>query len=150
MRPYVRTFVTVHYFFLKLCSLLGLLKVKKCSKSFFEKIPVLPILAKNCPKLAILAQNAKKWRFFAFFRTPFIRICSFFKISLVFGVRKNDVFVFLGKVKNGPFWPNLGHFWLNMSVIYCLWFSIKFIYFALYVLIFPNFVFQVISRYSWT
>ena len=27
--------------------------MKKCSKRFFEKIPVLPILAKNCPKLAI-------------------------------------------------------------------------------------------------
>ena len=38
----------------------------KCEKNvpsaFLKKIPVLPILAKNCPELVILAQ---KWRFFA-------------------------------------------------------------------------------------
>ena len=39
--------------------------------AFLEKIPVLPIVAKNCPKLAILAQNAQKWRFFAFFSESF-------------------------------------------------------------------------------
>ena len=40
---------------------------KNVPSAFLKKIPVLPILAKNCPKLAILAQNAQKWRFFAFF-----------------------------------------------------------------------------------
>ena len=31
---------------------------KNVPNAFLKKIPVLPILAKNCPKLAILAQNA--------------------------------------------------------------------------------------------
>ena len=48
---------------------------KNFPSAFLKKIPVLPILAKNCPKLAILAQNAQKWRLFAFFCNPFIRIC---------------------------------------------------------------------------
>ena len=38
---------------------------KNVPSAFLKKIPVLPIMAKNCPKLAILAQNAQKWRFFA-------------------------------------------------------------------------------------
>ena len=53
---------------------------KNVSISFLKKIPVLPILAKNCPKLAILAQNAQKWRFFAFFSESlhyfFLKLCS--------------------------------------------------------------------------
>ena len=57
---------------------------------------------------------------------------------------------FLGKFKNGPFWPNLGHFLLKILVIYCFWFFIKSIFSPNYVLIFPNFVFQVISRFSCT
>ena len=40
---------------------------KNVPSAFLKKIPVLPILAKNCPKLAFLSQNAQKWRFFAFF-----------------------------------------------------------------------------------
>ena len=40
---------------------------KNFPSSFLKKIPVLPILAKNCPKLAILAQNAKKWEVFHIF-----------------------------------------------------------------------------------
>ena len=38
-------------------------------QALFEKIPVFPILAKNCPKLAILAQNAQKV-FRIFLRIP--------------------------------------------------------------------------------
>ena len=33
---------------------------KNVPSAFLKKIPVLPILAKSCPKLAILAQNAQK------------------------------------------------------------------------------------------
>ena len=40
---------------------------KNVTSAFLKKIPVLPMLAKNCPKLAILAQNAQKWRFFRIF-----------------------------------------------------------------------------------
>ena len=39
---------------------------KNVPSAFLKKIPVSPILPKNCPKLVILAQNAQKWRFFAF------------------------------------------------------------------------------------
>ena len=42
---------------------------KNVPSAFLKKFPVLPILAKNCPKLAILAQ---KWRFSHFSRNPFI------------------------------------------------------------------------------
>ena len=54
---------------------LGNLPRDLAPRACLKEIPVLPILAKNCPKLAILAQNAQKWRFFAFFHNPFIRIC---------------------------------------------------------------------------
>ena len=53
---------------------------KNVSSAFLKKNPVLPILAKNCQKLGILAQNAQKWRFFAFFsESPhyfFLILCS--------------------------------------------------------------------------
>ena len=65
-----------------------------------------------------------------FFRKLRIGITSFLEGSLVSGFEKNDGFGFSEKLKNGPFWPNLGHFLLKRSVIYCLSFSIKFIYFA--------------------
>ena len=34
---------------------------KNFPSAFLKKIPVLPILAKKCPKLASLAQNAQKF-----------------------------------------------------------------------------------------
>ena len=72
VRPSVRPFVTQ---FLENRSLLfseTLQLVRACKRdknvpsAFLKKNPVSPILAKNCPKLAFLAQNAQKWRFFAF------------------------------------------------------------------------------------
>ena len=36
----------------------------------------------------------------------------------------------MGKLKNGPFWPNLGRFLLKTAFIYCLWFLSKLIYFG--------------------
>ena len=55
-------------------------KGRKNVPSAFLKNPVLPIFAKNCPKLAILGQNAQKWRFFAFFSEFvhyfFLNLCS--------------------------------------------------------------------------
>ena len=62
---------------------LQLVRACKCEKNvpsaFLKKIPVLPILAKNCPKLAILAQNAQKWRFFAYFSES---LHYFFSVTL--------------------------------------------------------------------
>ena len=56
---------------------------------------------------------------------------------------------FLGKFKNGPFWPNLGHFfYLTRQLYIACGFQLKLFILPYYVLIFPNFVFQVISRYS--
>ena len=52
---------------------------------------------------------------------------------------------FLGKFKNGPFWPNLGIF--TQLYIAC-GFQLNLFILPYYVLIFTNFVFQVISRYS--
>ena len=41
-------------------------KGREISKRFCEKNPILLILAKNCPNLTFLAQNAQKWTFFSF------------------------------------------------------------------------------------
>ena len=57
---------------------------------------------------------------------------------------------FFGKFKNGPFWPNFGHLLHKYQLYIACGFFIKSIFLTNYVLIFPNFVFQVISRYSWT
>ena len=71
--PFVRPSVTQ---FLKNLSLLfseTLQLVRACKReknipsAFLKKNPVLPLLAKNCPKLAILAQNAKNGGFSLFF-----------------------------------------------------------------------------------
>ena len=46
---------TVHYFFSETLQLVRACKREKnVISAFLKKIPVLPILAKNCPKLAIL------------------------------------------------------------------------------------------------
>ena len=45
--------------------------------------------------------------------------------------RKNDVFTFFGKIQKWPFSAKFGSFLLQISVIYCLWFLIKYIYFVL-------------------
>ena len=55
---------------------------------------------------------------------------------------------FLGKFKNDPFWPNLGDFFLNLQLYIACGFQLNLFILPYYVLIFPNFVFQVISRYS--
>ena len=43
---------------------------------------------------------------------------------------KNLRFRFFGKIQKWPFLAKFGSFLLKISVIYCLWFSSKFIYFA--------------------
>ena len=81
--PYVRPYVTrfLGNRSLLFSKTLQLVRGCKCEKNvpsaFLKKIPVSPILAKNCPKWNILAQNAQKWRFFAFFCNPCIRISYF-------------------------------------------------------------------------
>ena len=50
----------------KVFSSLGLVSPKKMLQALFWEKSCLPILAKNCLKLATLAQNAQKLRFFAF------------------------------------------------------------------------------------
>ena len=55
---------------------------------------------------------------------------------------------FLGKFKNGPFSPNLGHFVLTCQLYIACGFQLNLFILPYYGLIFPNFVFQVISRYS--
>ena len=55
---------------------------------------------------------------------------------------------FLGKFKNGPFWPNLGHFDLTCQLYIACGFQLNLFILPNYVLIFPNFVFQVIPQYS--
>ena len=104
------------------------LQLVRACKRFFEKIPVLPILAKNCPKLAILAQNAQKWRFSHFvFQSVHQNLLIFCTKSSLWSREKITFWYFLGKFKNCRFWPNFGHFLLKISVISCLWFSIKLI-----------------------
>ena len=61
--------------------------------------------------------------------------------------QKNDVLAFYWKIQKSPFLAKSGSFFLKISVIYCLFF-IKSIYLPYYVLICPNSVFHVISRYS--
>ena len=55
---------------------------------------------------------------------------------------------FLGKFKNGSFWPNLGHFYLRGPLYIACGFQLNRFILPNYVLIFAIFVFQVISRYS--
>ena len=123
VRPYVRTYVTLllENRSLLFSETLQLVRACKCEKNvpsaFLKKNPVLPILAKNWPKLAILAQNAQKWRFYAFFRNPFIIICSFFVLNIVFGVGKKDVFVFFGKIQKWPFLAKFRSFFSQVSYI---------------------------------
>ena len=86
VRPCVRPYVTLllENRSLLFSETLQLVRACKCEKNvpsaFLKKIPVSPILAKNCPKLVILAQNAQKWRFFAFFSESlhyfFLKLCS--------------------------------------------------------------------------
>ena len=90
---------------------------KNVPSAFLKKIPILPILAKNCPKLAFLAQNAQKWRFFAFFSQSvhynFLIFCT--KPSL-WSRKKMTFSHFLGKFKNGPFWPKLTQIWPYLAI----------------------------------
>ena len=88
VRPFVRYAVSRKPFF----TFFWNFQLVPMFQALFRKILVLPILAKNCPKLVILAQDAKKWRFSHFFCNPFIRIWSFFLLSLVFGVGKKCCF----------------------------------------------------------
>ena len=53
---------------------------------------------------------------------------------------------FFRKFKNSPFWPNLGHILLQLYI--ACGFQLNLFILPYYVLIFPNFVFQVISRHS--
>ena len=55
---------------------------------------------------------------------------------------------FFRKFKHGPFWPNLGPFYLKFQLYIACGFKLNRFILPNYVLIFPNFVFQVISRYS--
>ena len=112
VRPFVRPFVPV---FLKNRSLLfsatwQFVRTQKGGKNgpsaFLKKNPVSPILAKNCPKLVILAQNAQKWRFFAFFRNPCIIFSETLLLIRAFNSEKNGPNAFLKKksvlAKNCP------------------------------------------------
>ena len=46
---------------------------------------------------------------------------------------------FFGKFKNGPFWPNLGHFYLKFQLYIDGGFQLNLLILPNYVLIFPNF-----------
>ena len=90
---------SVHYFFLKLCA-------------FLIIFTVLAILAKNCPKLAFLAQNAQKMEVFAFLSHSVHQNLLIFCTKPSLWSRKKMTFShFLGKFKNGPFWPKLTQIW---------------------------------------
>ena len=115
-RPSVRLFVrasrgcskTVHYFFLKLCSKLGLVSATKMFQPLFcKKLPFCPLWPKNFQNWPFWPKMPKNGGFSHFFA---IRSIEFFALSLVFVVRKMTFSYFLEKFKNGPFWPNLGHF----------------------------------------
>ena len=54
----------------------------------------------------------------------------------------------MGKLKHDPFWPILGHFYLRGQLYIAYGFQLKLFILPYYFLIFPNFVFQVISQYS--
>ena len=86
VRMYVCTYVTLllENRSLLFSETLQLVRACKCEKNFpsafLKKIPVSLIFPKNCPKWGILAQNAQKWRFFAFFLESlhyfFLKLCS--------------------------------------------------------------------------
>ena len=95
VRPYARACATL---FLGNCSLLfyetlqlvrACKREKKCSKRFFEKIPVLPILSKNWP---FWPKMPKMEVFRIFFAIRSLEFANFFLLSLVFGVRKKWCF----------------------------------------------------------
>ena len=86
------------------------------------KIHILPLWSTFYPSnppydlpLPTLLKCLKR-RFFAFFFAS--RICYFFSTKPShWSPKKYDVFAFLGKLKNGPFWPNLGHFCLKILLV---------------------------------
>ena len=49
---------------------------------------------------------------------------------------------FLGKFINGPFWTNLGHFYLKYQLYISCGFQLNWFILTNYVLIYPNFVFK--------
>ena len=83
----------------------------------------------NCPKLAILAQNAQKWRFFAFFSES-LHYFSLMQLIRAFNSKKMFQTLFWKKfpfcpfwqktVQNWPFWPKMpknggfSHFYRNL------------------------------------
>ena len=105
VRPYVRTSVTLllENRSLLFSETLQLVRACKCEKNvpsaFLKKIPVSPILAKNCPKWGILAQNAQKWRFLRIFLgIPSLLFSETLHLIRAFNSEKNVPNAFLKKI----------------------------------------------------
>ena len=78
---------------------------EKFSKCFFEKNPVLPILAKNCPKLAIGPKCSKMEVFRIFLGIPSLLFSETLLLIRAFNSEKNGPNAFLKKIPFCPFWP---------------------------------------------
>ena len=129
-------------FFLKLCSLSGLVSAKKCSKRFFEKSHFGQKLSKiahfdpKCPKIEV---------FRIFSQSVHYNLLIFCAKPSLWSRKKWRFRIFWEKFKSGPFWSNLGHFYLVLQLYIACGFQLNLFILPNYVLIFPNFVFQVIS-----
>ena len=78
---------------------------------------ILAILAKNCPKLAFLAQNDQKWRYFAFFSRTAHQIFLIFCSKHSLWSRKKKTFSLFWEISKMPLfgqnWPKFG---LNLAI----------------------------------
>ena len=75
--------------------------------AFLKKFPFCPFWPKT-PKLAILAQNAQKWRIFAFFSQSINLNFWIFCTKSSLWSRKNYVFALFGKIQKWPFLAKFG------------------------------------------
>ena len=138
VRTYVPTSVTLllENRSLLFSETLQLVRPCKCEKNvpsaFLKKNPGFAHFGQKLSKIGHFGPKCPKMEVFHIFFSQSVHynLIIFCTKPSLWSRKKITFSYFLGKFKNGPFWTNLGHFLLKRSVIYCLWFSIKFIYFA--------------------
>ena len=101
---------TVHYFFLKLCSQLGLVSVIKIFQALFLKNSCFAHFGQKLSKIGHFGPKWPKIEVFRIFSQSIHQILLIFltKPSLCSG--KNDIFKFYGKIQKWPFLAKFGSF----------------------------------------
>ena len=102
--------VKIYFSYFFLLRYLGNLPRDLAPRAFLKKFSFRPFWPKTVKNWPFWPKMPKNGGFSHFFGNPFIRICYFFVLSLVFGVGKNDVFVFFGKIQKWPFLAKFGSF----------------------------------------